>query len=280
MEDYRAASLQSWSTVAPDWGELIDRIDRQLKAAADWMIEAVARRPGDRVLELAGGPGTLSIEAARRVAPDGTVLHSDFSEAMVGVARERFRAEGIEQIEARVIDAENIDLPDDSVDVVLCRMGYMLMADPEAALRETARVLAPGGRLGLSVWTDAASNPWVGLPMQAIASELNAPPPPPDAPGMFALGDPGHLERLLDDAGLDEIRTEVLDDSVEFDSPAQFIEGTRRLAGPLRVLFANLDEPARGAIERRILEVLKPFEQPDGRVVMPEQMLVASARRH
>jgi SAM-dependent methyltransferase len=279
MDDYRAASLQSWSAVAPDWGELADRIDEQLQPAAEWIIEAVAPRPGDRVLELAGGPGTLSILIAERVSPDGTVLHSDFSEEMVKVAWQRFESVGVGSIESRVIDAEQIDLPDASMDVVVCRMGYMLMADPAAALRESGRVLTADGRLALAVWTDASSNPWVSLAMQAVAGELNAPPPPPDAPGLWALGDRERVEALLRDAGLNEIRIEILDGTAEYESGEQWVEATKRLAGPLRALFANLEQPVREAIERRMLELATQFEQSDGRLVMPQQMLVAGARR-
>jgi SAM-dependent methyltransferase len=279
VEDYRAASLQAWSSVASDWAELSHRTDRQLQPAADWMIAAVGLRSGDRVLDLAGGPGTLSMLATRQVGPQGKVLHSDFSEAMVDVARDRFRAAGIESIDSRVIDAERIDLPDASVDVVLCRMGFMLMADPAAALRESARVLARGGRLALAVWTDAASNPWAALPVQAVAAELDAPPPPPDAPGMWSLGERRRLEDLMRAAGLGEIRCELLDGTVEYDSGEHWVETTRRLAGPLRALFANLEQRVRDAIERRMLELAAPFEHADGRLRMPEQMLVASARR-
>ena len=279
MDDYRAASLQGWSAVAPDWAELAERIDQQLRPAAEWMLEAVSPRSGDRVLELAGGPGTLSILAAGRVAPDGTVLHSDFSEAMVQAAQGRFRSEGVQGIDSRVMDAEQIDLPDGSMDVVVCRMGYMLMADPATALRESARVLTPGGRLALAVWTDPASNPWAAHPMRAVMDELNAPPPPPDAPGMWSLGDRQRVEGLLRDAGLEDIRVEVLDGRAEYESAEQWVEATKRLAGPLRALFSNLEEPVRDAIERRMLELAGPFEQSDGRLSMPQQMLAASAHR-
>jgi SAM-dependent methyltransferase len=279
VDDYRAASLRGWSAVAPDWGELADRIDEQLRPAAEWIIDAVAPRPGDRVLELAGGPGTLSILIAERVSPDGTVLHSDFSEEMVKVAWQRFESEGIGGIESRVMDAEQIDLPDGSIDVVVCRMGYMLMADPAAAVRESARVLAVDGRLGLAVWTEPSANPWVSLAMQAIAGELNAPPPPPDAPGLWALGDRQRVEGILRDAGLDQIRIEILDGTAEYESAEQWVEATKRLAGPLRALFANVEQPVRDAIERRMLELASSFAQSDGRLVMPQQMLMASARR-
>ena len=279
MDDYRAASLHSWSSVAADWAQLTDRVDRQLRAAAEWIIDALALEPGRRVLELAGGPGTLSMMALRAVSPGGHVIYSDFAEPMVDAARDRLQREGASGVEYRVIDAENIDLPDASVDAVACRMGFMLMADPAAALGESARVLVPAGRIALSVWAEAAANPWGAMPMQAVASQLGAPSPPADAPGLWALADEARLKGLLEDAGFQSVRIERLDDAVEFESAEQWIEVTRRLAGPLNALLASLDEDTRGAIEERMRQAATPYELPDGRISMPEQILAASARR-
>jgi SAM-dependent methyltransferase len=277
MESYRAASLDAWSSVAPDWAELSSRVDRQLQAAADWMLEALALAPGDRLLELAGGPGTLSVRAAHAVGPAGRVIYSDFSAPMVKAAQERLHAEGLRNVDCRTMDAEAIDLADKSVDAVACRMGYMLMADPDAALRETRRVLADGGRVALAVWADAASNPWGALPMQAVMAQLDA-PPPPDAPGLWALGDEAHLADTLERAGFGSIQIQALDDIVEYESSDAWIEMTRRLAGPLRALWANLDDEAREAIEARIRDAAKPYEVADGRIALPERILVASGR--
>ncbi len=279
MNDFRAASQQSWSSVAPDWGELVGLVDRQLELAARWMIAAVEPAPGDRVLELAGGPGTLSLIAARAVGPEGRVVHSDFAAPMVDVARRRLAAEGAGNVECRVIDAEAIDLPDGSVDVVLCRMGYMLMADPAAALRETARVLMPGGRVAFAVWSEASANPWGAAPMMAILGELGAPPPPAGGPGLWALADEEQLGRLVEDAGLESIRMERLDDHVMYDSPGQWLAVTTRLAGPIRTLVEGLGADARAAVEERLAESAKPFETEDGTLAVPERMLAVSARR-
>jgi SAM-dependent methyltransferase len=277
VDEYRAASLTSWSTVAPDWAALSGRIDRQLGAAADWIIAALDLQPGDSVLELAGGPGTLSMMAARAVGPSGRVLYSDFAAPMVDAARGRLAEEGLTWVDCRVIDAEAIDLPEDSVDAVACRMGYMLMAEPAVALRETARVLKPGGTVALAVWADAGSNPWAGVPMRAIATHLSLPTPPPDAPGMWSLSEEDRLRAELEHAGFGTVEVVALQDTVEFESADQWIEMTRRLAGPLRTLWENLDEPTRTGVEQLIREAAEPFEGADGRVSLPERMLAASA---
>ncbi len=279
MNDFQAASLQSWSVVAPDWGELVADVDRQLGRAAAWMIHAVEPQPGERVLELAGGPGTLSLMAAAAVGERGQVICTDFAEPMVEIARGRIAQEGAGNIECRVTDAQAIDLPDGAVDIVLCRMGYMLMGEPAMALRESARVLRSGGRLALAVWSDAAANPWAAVPMQAITSHFGAPPAPPGAPGLWALADERLLTQLLTDAGLGEIRTEALDDHLQYDSVEGWLETTARLAGPLRALFASLDEAARRAISARVAQAAEDYAQPDGQLSMPERMLVASATK-
>lgn len=279
MNDFQAASLQSWSAVAPDWAELVADVDRQLGRAASWMIDAVKLQAGERVLELAGGPGTLSLMAAAAVGEQGHVVCTDFAEPMVQTARRRIAQEGQGNIECRVVDAQAIDMAGGDVDVVLCRMGYMLMGDPAVALHESARVLRSGGRLALAVWSEAAANPWADVPMQAIMGHFGAPPPPPGTPGLWALANEHRLRRLLTDAGFGEIRTEALDDHLTYDSVEVWLETTARLAGPIRALFANLDEAAREAISARVAEVAQAYAQPDGRLSMPERMLVAGATK-
>ena len=277
VDEYRSASLNAWSTVAPDWAQLTDRIDRQLGPAADWIIDALDLQPGQSVLELAGGPGTLSLMAARAVGSSGHVLYSDFAEPMVDAARERLTAEGLTWVEFRRIDAEAMDLPDASVDAVACRMGYMLMAEPSVALRETARVLRPGGKLALAVWGEQGSNPWAAVPIREIASLLSLPTPPPGAPGLWSLSDESRLRGELEQAGFGSVEIVALDGVTEFESADQWIEMTRRLAGPLRSLWESLDEPTRAEVEQLIRKAAGPYEGPDGRLAVPERMLAASA---
>jgi SAM-dependent methyltransferase len=279
MNDFRAASLQAWSSVAGAWNDLAAEVDRQLAVASDWMLDAVQLAPGDCVLELAAGPGTLSALAAHAVGSTGHIICSDFSPAMVEVARSRLSAlADAAEIEFRVLDAEALDLPDGSV--VLCRCGYMLMTDPAAALRESTRVLVEGGRVALAVWGDAASNPWAAMPMRSVARALDAAPPPPGAPGLWALADEERLEHLLEAAGLSTIRVERLDATVEYPSIADWLDRVSRLAGPLRAMLAGADEATREAIRRDLQDAAKPYEQEAGTaVLLPQRFVLATCRR-
>jgi len=198
---------------------------------------------------------------------------------MIDAGKQRLAQEGATNVEARMMDAEAIELGDGAVDVVLCRMGYMFVPDPAAALRETARVLAPGGRLALAVWSDAGSNPWVAVPVQAIMQHLEAPPPPPGAPGVFALADEQRLGGLLEQAGLEHATIEALDGEVRYDSLENWFELTQRLAGPVRALLASVDQAGLERIKQSWRESAAAYEQSDGAYVVPGRMLVASARR-
>ena len=110
---------------------------------------------------------------------------------MVEVARRRGAELGLENVDYRVIDAEQIELQADSVDGVLCQSGYMLMADPAAALSETRRVLRPGGRLALSVWGAPEQNPWASIGGRLLVERGHLPPPEPGAPGVFSMASRG-----------------------------------------------------------------------------------------
>ena len=142
-----------------------------------WMIDAIVPQPGERVLELAAGLGETGMLAAELVAPMGGVIVSDQAEAMLAGARERAVALGLSNVEFQVLNAEWIDLPVASIDAVLCRWGYMLMADPPAALRRDAPRAAPrrarrAGGVGLGRAQPVGAAPGAG----ADRAGLSAPP--------------------------------------------------------------------------------------------------------
>ena len=211
---YRDASLEMWEASASGWTRHQEQIRAMGAPVSQAMIEALDLQPGQRVLELAAGMGETGLLAAELVAPAGGVLISDQAEAMLEGARVRARELGISNVEFKVLNAEWIDEPLASFDAVVCRFGYMLMADPGAALTETRRVLRPGGALALAVWDELARNPWAALPREALRLHgLGGEPPPPGTPGPFSLGDGARLLELIEDAGF--AGAEIIDVPIE-----------------------------------------------------------------
>src|ERR1700675_2640304 len=135
----------------------------------------------------ATGLGDTGFAAASILGEDGLLISTDFSPDMVEVARRHSTELGLRNVDHRVMDAEHIELEDDSVDGVLCRFGYMLMADAATALSETRRVLRPRGCLALAVWFSAERNPWVSIAGGMLVRRGHVPPSEPDAPGMFSM---------------------------------------------------------------------------------------------
>ena len=200
-EDYRRTSFDTWEAMASGWERQRAEIEATTTPLREWLISALGPKPGDTVLELAAGPGETGFEAAALVGESGSVISTDFSPGMVEVARRRAEELGLRNVEHRVMDAERLELEDDSVDGVLCRFGFMLMPDPAAALSETRRVLRPGGRLALAVWTAADRNPWISIVGRMLVERGLVPSPEPGAPGMFSMGGEERTRALLEDAG-------------------------------------------------------------------------------
>jgi SAM-dependent methyltransferase len=242
-----------------------------------WMLDAVAPQPGQRVLELAAGLGETGLLAAELVAPVGGAIISDQADAMLAGARERAAELGLSNVEFQVINAEWIDLPVASVDVVLCRWGYMLMADPPAALGETRRVLRSGGRVALAVWDAIEHNPWAQLPALELGERGLSSSPAPGTPGPFALGRAEGVYELLEQAGFAEVNVESLELHRRHASFEEFWETTLDLSRGFH--DAVLERP-QGEIEEihaAIRARMQPFVSADGVLDIPARTLVASA---
>jgi SAM-dependent methyltransferase len=276
MTDFREESLQRWDAMAAGWTATRAQFQRTALPVSRWMVDAIRPQPGQRVLELAAGLGDTGLLAAERVAPGGTVIITDGTEAMVEAAREHAAEVGVDNVELRTMQAEWIDLPAASVDGVMCRFGYMLLVDPEAALRETRRVLRPGGRVALAVWDELERNPWMGVVRRALA-DAGVPPPPPTQPGPLSLAAPGAVQDLLDAAGFDDVETSALD--VVFDAPSldvwweQVLKTSPGTQRALRELGPAEHYRLRDAVDAGYAS----YVAADGSVSLPGRALVAAA---
>src|SRR3954462_1532405 len=186
-EAYRADARERWEAAAAGWARDREDFQRDAMEVSRGMLEAADLQPGHAVLELAAGPGDTGLMAAELVAPGGRAIITDNADAMLDAARARAKEVGATNVEIRPMEAEWIDLPTASVDAVLCRWGYMLLADPEAALRETRRVLRPGGRVALAAWAGPEENPSFAVFGRVMAERGLVEPEPPDMPGPLAF---------------------------------------------------------------------------------------------
>jgi ubiquinone/menaquinone biosynthesis C-methylase UbiE len=257
-EDYRQASRDIWDRMAAGWDDDRRWIWESSRRVGEWLVEALDPQPGETILELAAGVGDTGLAAAARLGDSGKLISTDFSEQMVEAARRRAEERGVPNVEFRWMDAERMDLDDDSIDGVVCRWGYMLMADPLAALRETRRVLRTGGRVAFSVWGDPSANLWASVPAAALTEHTGQAPPDPHAPGIFAMASEERTRELLDEAGLTPRRVEQVEMEWSFETPDDHWRYVMDLAGALAMRVRSLPEEEQAAVRRLTEERLEP----------------------
>ncbi|MGH2796933.1 MAG: class I SAM-dependent methyltransferase [Gaiellaceae bacterium] len=275
-EDYRRTSYDAWEAMAPGWERWRAQLEQALAPVHEWLITELAPRPGDTVLELSAGPGDTGFAAAAIVGEHGRLLSTDFSPEMVEVARRRGAELGLQNVDYRVMDAERIELDADSVDGVLCQSGYMLMADPAAALAETRRVLRTAGRLALSVWGAPERNPWASIGGRILVERGHMPRPEPGAPGIFSMASEEGTRALLEGAGFTAMRTEEVPVRFAFRDLDDYERWVREVAGAFAMVVRGLSEQEREALKGQLGEAFAPFVA-DGGYELPGVAVCAIA---
>ena len=258
-DQYKRAAYETWETMASGWDKWREPIEATSVPVREWMLRELAPKPGDTVLELASGFGDTSHAAAELVGESGRIIATDFSPTMVESARRRGDELGLTNVEYRVMDAENIELEDDSVDGVLCRCGYMLMPDPARALVETRRVLKPGGRLALAVWREADRNPWISIVGRALLERGHVPPPEPGAPGMFTMARDERVHELLEGAGFTVLRLEEIPVLFSYESLDEYVERAKDTGGVFARVWREIPDDEREAMESAFEAAFAPY---------------------
>lgn len=274
----RARLRGMWGAVAPAWDEHADFLEARHAGGTRRMLQETAPAPGERVLDLACGPGGIGLAAAELVAPGGEVVLTDVAAEMTAIAAARAAARGLRNVSTRTLDLARIDEPAGSYDVVLCREGLMFASDPAQALRDVHRVLRGGGRAGFTVWGPPADNPWLSLIFSTVSARLGRPVPPPGIPGPFSLHDGAALAGLLRDAGFADVVVHEIDVPLRTASFEEWWTRTSALAGPLAAILATLPASLTAAIVADLREATTAFAT-DAGLEFPGLTLLATARR-
>lgn len=276
---YKASQRWEWDTAAPrlkEWGPLL--LD-QLQPVSERMLDLADIQPGSRVLDVATGGGEPALTAAHRVGASGQVIATDLSPQMVALGRERVAELGLHNIDFREMDAEAPDLPANSFEIILCRLGLMYLPNPQVALERLHALLVPGGRLVAAVWGPPHTVPFAWWPLEGALRVLPVPAPPPQLPGPFRLADPRRFEQLLTEAGFTAVQTEPMLVTLEWASVDDYLRFQQAILTGFNALLAKFPAEQQAAVWQAIADRAKGSTTPDGRCRTENELLLAVGQR-
>ena len=276
---YKAGQRREWDIAAPglkDWGLVLGP---ELQPVSERMLELAGIQPGQRVLDVATGPGEPAVTAAHRVGSSGHVIATDLAPQMIALGRERAAELGLQNIDFREMDAEALDLPEQSFDITLSRFGLMYLPDPQSALDRMHQLLVAGGRLVAAVWGSPQKVPFARWPMEVAIRVLQVPAPPPQMPGPFSLADPHRLEHLLTRAGFTGVHTEPMMLTLEWPSVDDYIRFQQAILTGFNAMLAKFPAEQQAAVWQAIAEAAGQSTTPDGRCRTENEVLLAVGRR-
>lgn len=261
---YKAMTRDQWQSAAEAWDRWTPALQAWLGPPTEIMLDLAGIGPGDRVLDVAAGTGEPAMTVARRVGPTGSVLATDIAPNVLAYARRAAAAQGLSNVETRVMDGEHLELPDVAFDAVLSRVGLIYFPDRQRALAEIRRVLAPGGRIAAMVYSTAENNPFFSIPIDIIRRRAQLPPPAPGHPGPFSLGGSGVLEEAYRQAGFREIAIRTVAAPLRMASVAEYVRFADEAFGALHQMLAGVTEAEREATWDEITRELGQFAGPEG----------------
>jgi ubiquinone/menaquinone biosynthesis C-methylase UbiE len=270
---YKETTREQWQGAAEAWHRWNPAIQDWLGPSTEQMLDLAEVGLGGNILDVAAGAGEPAITAAKRVGPTGSVLATDISPKILEYAARAARDQGVSNLETRVMDGEHLDLPDESFDVVISRVGLIYFPDQQRALSEIRRVLKLGGRIAAIVYSTPDKNGFFSIPIGIIRRRAQLPPPAPGQPGPFSLGAAGVLEDAYRRAGFRNIVTQAIDSPVRMASAAECVRFERESFGALHQMMAGLSEAEREETWAEIERELSQFNGPSG-FVGPCEMIV------
>lgn len=264
---FNAFEAAGWEKQAAGYEDFFGEVTKRLAVP---LLDAAEVGAEKRVLDVATGPGYVAAKAAERGA---ATTGLDNSEAMLSVARRRNPA-----IEFRHGNVEALPFPDGSFDAVVGNFIMLHLGRPEQATAEFRRVLAPGGRLALTVWDVPENARLLGVLVDAVAAaDAKTPEDIPVGPPIFRFADEREFDRLLRSQGLEGVQVRTIAFSHASPSPDDLWRGL--LGGTVRTsaLIVRQSEDVQRDIRAAFDRIVEQYQVGD-RLEIPVSVKLASGR--
>ena len=264
-ETFKLAARRQWDACAKGWNDNSNPIRNWLRQSTDAMLAMADIKAGAHVLDVAAGAGDQTLDIAKRVGPNGYVLATDISPAILTFAQDNARRAGYANVETQVADGETLVVAEESFDAAICRLGLMFFPDPSTGLARMFHALKPGGRACTMVFSTPDSNPCVAMLVATACKHAGLPPPDPyRLGGLLSLGKPGLMDDLFGRAGFSQVATTKIVAPFQLPSVQDYLDFVCTSASPILQVLAPLDEVKREAAWTEIADKLSTFNTSNG----------------
>lgn len=272
LEQIREQQKETWNKFSPGWKKWDTLTMDFLKPMGDEIIQLLNSKGADVVLDVASGTGEPGLTIAAMLT-GGKVIITDLAEDMLEIARENATRRGIKNIETRACDVCELPFADNTFDAISCRMGFMFFPDMLLAAKEMVRVLKPGGRIATAVWNVPEKNFWVTVTMGTISRNMELPPPPPGAPGMFRCAKDGFISDLFSQAGLKNIAQKEIAGKLNSKTTDVYWNMMTEVGAPVVAALSKADDAMKAKIKGEVYQALNQ-KYPNGNIVIDSSALV------
>jgi ubiquinone/menaquinone biosynthesis C-methylase UbiE len=271
--------LAGWETSSQYWNKHQALVEKMFAPLSQALIEDAHLGPGQAVLDVGGGSGEPSLTIAPVVGETGSVTYTDPAAGMVKSARDEAARRGLGNIRFHQCPGEQLPFADDSFDAAVSRLSAMFFPDVPAALRETLRVVKPGGHVSFLVWAGKEGNPFFTVVSDTFDRFVQAEPEDEDAPGAFRFASPEKLANLLREAGATSVSERALAFTIEAPiTVAQFWQLRTEMSDSFRTKLARLVPDQVAAIKYTVQKAVADYFK-TGEMSFPAEVLIISGRK-
>lgn len=268
-----------WNETARYWEKHRAATDRMFAPVAAALVEDAGIVRGEAVLDVATGTGEPGLTIAKLVGAEGRLVGVDLIPGMVESAQREAQRRGLSNTDFRTASGQDLPFAEATFDAVVCRFGIMFFPSPVDGIREMLRVLKPGGRLAVAVWSHARNNPFHWLLADIVDRYVEPTPSAPDDPNAFRFAECGKLLQVAREAGVADASERLLEFTIEASiGIEEFWTVRSEISDKLRNQLARLSRGDVDAIRREFLDALRPYAGA-GSIRLPGEALIVSGRR-
>ncbi|MDB5199844.1 MAG: methyltransferase protein [Chitinophagaceae bacterium] len=263
LTQIREQQKETWNKFSPGWKKWDDFTMNFLKPMGDAIIAELNIKEDDIVLDVACGTGEPGLTIAG-MAKKGKVIGTDVADKMLEIAKENADAKQIKNYETKTCDVCELPFDESTFDKISCRMGFMFFPDMQMASDEMYRVLKTGGKMATSVWAGPENNVWITTIMGIINKNMQLPPPPPGAPGMFRCAAPGFIKSIMEKSGFKNVNEKLISGKVAYDDFDHMWNMMNEVAAPVVGALSKADDDMKQKIKSEVEQLSVQYKTDKG----------------